>query len=87
MTKISRRSVAQASIGVALAATCSAESLTSVAAREQPSMENALRALRTAMEALERTAPNKGGYRERAMRHISEAMREVREGMAFANGY
>ena len=76
MTKISRRSVAQASIGVALAATCSAESLTSVAAREQPNMEDALRALRTAMEAL-----------ERAMRHISEAMREVREGMAFANGY
>jgi len=87
MKTFSRRSVVHVSVGAAVAALGSMELVSGVAAREQPNMEAALRALRAAMESLERAAPNKGGHRDRAMRLVSEAMREVRAGMAFADGY
>ena len=85
MQPVSRRSLAKVSLGVAAAALVLAETATEAAAF-QPNMDEALRALEAAMASLSRATPNKGGHRERAMALVSEAIREVRAGVAYG-GY
>ena len=54
-------------------------------AMRQPAMERTLQVLQNAERALRRARPNKGGHRYRALRHIEQAIHEVREGIAYAN--
>ena len=54
-------------------------------AMRQPAMERTLQVLQNAERALRRARPNKGGHRYRALRHIEQAIDEVREGIAYAN--
>ena len=85
MEPVSRRSLAKVSLGVAAAALVLAETATEAAAF-QPNMDEALRALEAAMASLSRATPNTGGHRERAMALVSDAIREVRAGIAYG-GY
>jgi hypothetical protein len=50
----------------------------------QPHMDNALRHLREAREALQRAEANKGGHRERAIELVDRAIAQVEEGIRFA---
>ncbi|MEY2601890.1 MAG: hypothetical protein QOJ36_1209 [Verrucomicrobiota bacterium] len=61
----------------------SALGLNSAFAR-QPHMDNALRYLREAREALQRAEANKGGHRERAIELVNQAIAQVEEGIRFA---
>jgi hypothetical protein len=61
----------------------SALGLNSASAR-QPHMDNALRHLREAREALQRAEANKGGHRERAIALVDQAIAQVEEGIRFA---
>ena len=56
----------------------------SLAYAAQPHMVNALELLRSARGELERSTANKGGHRERAIEAVDRAIRETREGIAFA---
>ena len=56
----------------------------SLAFAAQPHMVNALELLRSARGELERSTANKGGHRERAIEAVDRAIRETREGIAFA---
>ena len=50
---------------------------------DQPHMQAALDALETAERQLNEATPDKGGHRVRALKHVHEAMTEVRKGIAF----
>ena len=52
----------------------------------EPNMENALKALESAHDWLQRATPNKGGHRERALRMVEQAINEVRAGIAYSGG-
>ena len=77
MKDISRRSLAQGSLGVAAAAVLTAGCATEAAAA-QPNMQDALRALNAALKSLDNADANKGGHRARAIQ-------EVRAGIAYAS--
>lgn len=51
----------------------------------QPEMDAAMRALQEAQQHLNAAAADKGGHRVNALRLIDQAMREVQEGMEYAN--
>jgi hypothetical protein len=51
----------------------------------QPTMQGALTNLQQAKELLEKAEHDKGGYREKALRAVDNAIREVQEGMQYAN--
>lgn len=53
---------------------------------DQPEMREALAALRNARGHLEHALHNKGGERERALKHVDEAIHEVEAGMAIGRG-
>lgn len=55
------------------------------ACRNQPNMEGALTALRSARASLERAEHNKGGWRERAIGSTDEALSETQRGCAAAD--
>lgn len=50
---------------------------------DQPNMENALAALRTARRELEQATTDKGGHRARAIKHVEQAIQEVEQGIRF----
>ena len=52
-------------------------------AADQPHMQAALNALKTAQRELEAATRDKGGHREKALKLIDEAMAEVQAGMDF----
>lgn len=52
-----------------------------VAVGAQPHMEAALRALESAKAELAVAEHNKGGHREKAIKLVEDAMRQVREGI------
>lgn len=54
-------------------------------AYRQPAMESTLRELHRARESLQHALPNKGEHREKALRLIDRAIREVQMGIEFAN--
>ena len=83
MTKISRRSLAKGTLGLAAAAVVTAD-LAAEAIAAQPNMQDALRSLNAALRSLEKAAPNKGGHRARAMSLVEQAIQEVRAGIAYA---
>jgi hypothetical protein len=56
----------------------------SSARADQPHMQAALDALRTARAELKMAEHNKGGHRERALEHVNAAIGQVESGMAFA---
>jgi hypothetical protein len=51
----------------------------------QPRMESALRHLREAREDLKEVRSDKGGHRERALEATDQAIRQVEQGIIFAN--
>ncbi|SKA24268.1 hypothetical protein SAMN02745126_04386 [Enhydrobacter aerosaccus] len=57
----------------------------SIAIAAQPHMVNALNSLQAARAELERATANKGGHRDRAISLVDQAIKETREGMAFAD--
>ena len=54
-------------------------------AEPQPRMEGALRHLEEAREDLREVRGSKGGHRERALELTGEAIRQVKQGIIFAN--
>ncbi|HTP76903.1 MAG TPA: hypothetical protein VMJ73_07965 [Rhizomicrobium sp.] len=66
-------------------ATATAGFFVGAAWADQPHMEAALDALRTAHSELDMARANKGGHRERAMRLIDDAIAEVKLGMEYAD--
>src|SRR2546423_15571416 len=50
---------------------------------DQPRMQAALRALRTARAELQAASHDKGGHRMRALEHVNQAIAEVERGMEF----
>lgn len=54
------------------------------ASAEQPHMESALDALRTARSELNMATANKGGHRVRALGFVDSAIYEVKAGMEYA---
>ncbi len=60
-------------------------SIQSAFAMRQPVMERSLQILQNAERTLRRVQPNKGGHRYRALKHIQDAMYEIRAGIEFAN--
>jgi hypothetical protein len=50
----------------------------------QPHMDAALALLQNARGELERSEPNKGGHREKAMALVDQAIGETRAGISFA---
>ena len=52
-------------------------------ARHEPHLSAAYGHLEQAKAELEKSAPNKGGHRERAMRLVDQAMQEVMRGEDF----
>jgi hypothetical protein len=52
-------------------------------ARHEPHMSAAMGHLQQARAELEKATPNKGGYRERAMDLVDQAMRQVQDGEAY----
>lgn len=75
---LSRREVA----GLAAAAAALAAS---PALANQPNMEAALQACRTARAHLESANNNKGGHRNKAIEHLNAAIEQIRKGIAFAS--
>jgi hypothetical protein len=53
------------------------------AAADQPHMQSALDALKTARGELNAAKDNKGGHRVNALRAVDEAIRETKAGMEF----
>ena len=82
MSTLSRRSAGKL-IAAAAVAVPAVGLLTQTAAGAEPNMQNALQALESAHDWLQRATPNKGGHRERAIRLVEQAIGEVRAGMAF----
>jgi hypothetical protein len=52
---------------------------------DQPNMAMALHSLEKARADLERAEHNKGGWRETALRHVDEALKETHRGCEVAN--
>jgi hypothetical protein len=77
------RLVAMSSVACLIAGTVIGAS---IAQANQPHMVSALELLRSARGELERSVANKGGHRERAIEAVDRAIRETREGIAFAGG-
>jgi hypothetical protein len=57
------------------------------AAAGQPNMEAAREHLQSARSFLERSEPNKGGHRERAIELVDRAIGQVNEGIEFARAH
>lgn len=85
MSTLSRRSAGKL-IAAAAIAVPAATLVSQSAAAFEPNMENALHALESAHESLQRASPNKGGHRERALRFVEQAIEQVRAGMAYSGG-
>ncbi len=54
-----------------------------VAAEQQPHMKAALRALTTAKTQLQQADRDRGGHREKALKHVNEAIAEVQAGVRY----
>jgi hypothetical protein len=52
-------------------------------AAHEPHMSAAMGHLEQAKSELERSAPNKGGHREKAIQLVNEAMQQVQQGEAY----
>ncbi len=50
---------------------------------QQPHMQAALDALRTAKDQLEKATVDKGGHRKKALDHVRKAINEVEKGIAY----
>lgn len=59
--------------------------VTQAAADDQPNMVAARDKLKDARASLDKAVPNKGGHRERAIALVDKALKEVNEGIAWAN--
>jgi hypothetical protein len=67
----------------AFAATLSAGVFIGQAFADQPHMQSALDALRTARSELQAAEANKGGHRVKALNYVNSAIDEVRAGIEF----
>lgn len=71
-------------IAAAFGAGLATSGLIQSAVADQPNMQRAVEALRTARAFLQAAEPNKGGHRERAIRLVDDAIGETEAGIAFA---
>jgi uncharacterized protein HemX len=55
------------------------------AQEKQPHMEEALAHLREAKKSLEAAEANKGGHREKAIQLVDSAIKQVEDGIQYAN--
>ncbi|WP_287129547.1 hypothetical protein [Candidatus Cyanaurora vandensis] len=55
------------------------------AAEPQPRMQAALNALQTARRELTQATTDKGGYRDKALQSVDQAIVQVRRGIAYDN--
>ena len=78
--KISRRSVVTSALPAAVLGLAIPIKTT---AADQPRMQAALEALRTAKRELEAATPDKGGHRAAAIKAVNNAMDHVERGIAF----
>jgi len=85
MSTLSRRAAGKL-IAAAAVAVPAAGLLSQTAAAVEPNMQNALQALESAHDWLQRAVPNKGGHRERALRLVEQAINEVHNGIAYSGG-
>ncbi len=56
-----------------------------VAQEKQPKMQEALAHLREAKKSLEQAEANKGGHREKAIQLVDQAIKQVEDGIQYAN--
>jgi hypothetical protein len=56
-------------------------------AAPQPHMQAALGHLRAARQSLDLATPDKGGHRAKALELVDGAIRQVEEGIAYANSH
>lgn len=54
-------------------------------AEHQPHMHQAMKHLEQAKGSLEKAEPDKGGHRAKAIELVNSAMKEVKEGIEFAD--
>ena len=78
---VSRRSITNLTTLLAIDAVVSA-SLTSETEAAQPSIDVALRSLYAAKRGILTSLPRKDGHRERALKHIEQAIHELKLYMA-----
>lgn len=71
-------------LALTFAAGLSTAGLIQSAFADQPNMQRALEALRTARAFLQQAEPNKGGHRERAIDLVDRAIGETEAGIQFA---
>ncbi len=69
--------------GLALSALVLGAFVVGRASAEQPRMQAALDALKTARAELNAATSDKGGHRAKALRHVNEAIEQVEKGIAF----
>jgi hypothetical protein len=81
MTGLSRRQVL---VGAAAAASIAPALLTDRAQADQPHMDAALDALKTARHELDNATADKGGHRARAIALVKDAIGEVEKGIEWA---
>ncbi|MGF7162717.1 hypothetical protein FHS85_004372 [Rhodoligotrophos appendicifer] len=67
-----------------IGATVAGQQVITSALANQPYMQSALGALRSALGNLQAAEPNKGGHRERAIALVEQAIGEVESGIAYA---
>lgn len=73
-----------ATLALTFAAGLATAGLVQSALADQPNMQRALEALRTARAFLQQAEPNKGGHRERAIDFVDRAIGETEAGIQFA---
>lgn len=83
-TKLTRRGIATLAAGGAIAAGLASTSATPALAY-QGNMERALSSLFNALASLREATANKGGHRASAIRLIEDAIKEVQQGIEFAD--
>jgi hypothetical protein len=71
-------------VTLALGVFAGASFVPSANAHEQPQMQSALEHLKAAKNALEAASHDHGGHREKALSATNTAIREVKEGIEFA---
>jgi len=77
------RRVARLTSAVLLVGALSIGYIAQQASAQQPHMQAALEALRTAENQLGKATQDKGGHRKKALDHVRKAIKEVEKGIAY----
>lgn len=83
MPKFSRRKVLTTVLPGVLLGTVFASRTKAAPTADQPHMQAALDALKTAQRELNAASSDKGGHRVKALRFVSDAIAQVEQGISF----